>query len=154
MSTLGTLVTRHLQHASNLRIRRQKIPERGQYFPISLSTYGRKGKKDEQEHWLRNSLHGWENSELGGHLKSGLDELVSSSMSMQFNLYFHKLHKRTTLRVLIPSLLASALALCGLSKNLEIRIWNNSRQPDTADRVQLLQANGIMQHPIFPVPHS
>ena len=46
------------------------------------------GKKDQQDHVgkLGDSLHQWKNSVLGRHLKSGLKELVSLSVSMQFKL--------------------------------------------------------------------
>ena len=46
------------------------------------------GKRDRQDHvgQLRDSLHQWKNYVLGGYLKSRLKELVSSSISMQFNL--------------------------------------------------------------------
>jgi len=52
--------------------------------------YGHKGqeKKDRRDvGLLGDSLHQWKSSVLGRHLRSGLKELVSSSISMQLNLF-------------------------------------------------------------------
>ena len=51
--------------------------------------YGHKGRKKGSARScgvIRRQFASWRNSVLGRHLKSGLKELVSSSISMQFNL--------------------------------------------------------------------